>query len=80
MYGDCPSCAWYTDPQNAARNVLIRDYNKVIDELVKANKLTMPGPDMYSYFSAHPEEFSDTTHPDGIGYQSMADLWYNALP
>ncbi|MBZ0156689.1 MAG: hypothetical protein K8I29_10845, partial [Alphaproteobacteria bacterium] len=80
VYGDCPSCTRYADPQNASRNVLIREYNKVIDELVKENKLTIQGPDMYAYFSVYPEEFSDTTHPNGKGYQSMADLWHDALP
>jgi LmbE family N-acetylglucosaminyl deacetylase/lysophospholipase L1-like esterase len=64
------------------RNTRIQEYNLVIDELVgdPGNKLTIPPPDFYTYFAAHyPTEYFDTFHPNGLGYQSMAGLWLQAL-
>ena len=78
-YGPCGSCPPFTDPDNEARNILIWEYNVVIDELVVANGISIIPPDFYSYFRAHPEQMSDNYHPDGSGYQSMANLWFNAL-
>jgi hypothetical protein len=80
--GPCSTCAPFSDPESAPRNALIRDYNIVIDSLAEENGLgTAPiDPDFYSYFSANQDEFADNLHPDGFGYQSMADLWFNALP
>jgi lysophospholipase L1-like esterase len=78
-YGDCSRCAWYADPESEPRNALIREYNQVIDELDAANALPIQGPDLYTYFAAHPEEMSDRLHPNGQGYRSIADLWTQAL-
>ena len=65
-------------PISASRNILIREYNEVIDELVLANGL-IPGPDLYQHFEAHPDEFSEYNHPNGVGYQSIAELWFSAI-
>jgi lysophospholipase L1-like esterase len=78
-YGPCGSCTPFPDPDNEARNILIREYNVVIDELVAANGISVIPPDFYNYFRAHPEQMSDNYHPNGSGYQSMANLWFNAL-
>jgi lysophospholipase L1-like esterase len=78
-YGDCSRCTRYPDPQNAPRNVLIREYNQVIDELVSLNALQIGVPDLYAHFEQHPEEMADRHHPNGIGYQSIADLLADAL-
>jgi lysophospholipase L1-like esterase len=80
--GPCSTCTPFSDPESAPRNALIRDYNIVIDALAEANGLgTAPiDPDFYAYFSANQDEFADNLHPDGFGYQSMAVLWFDALP
>jgi len=56
-------------------NIVIQEYNKVIDELITGDN----PPDFYSYFEAHQDEFSDNLHPNGAGYQSMANLWFYVL-
>lgn len=57
----------------------IREYNVVVDELVAANKIAVTPPDFYAYFQKHPEELPDGLHPNKTGYESMANLWFNAL-
>ena len=57
----------------------IQEYNVVIDELVAANGISITPPDFYGYFFGHPEELFDGLHPNGVGYQSMANLWATAL-
>jgi lysophospholipase L1-like esterase len=40
----------------------------------------VPGPDLYSWFSAHPGEFGpDGVHPSEAGTRSINRLWYEAL-
>jgi lysophospholipase L1-like esterase len=63
-----------------SRDPLYQQYNQVIDQLVATNNITVIPPDLYSWFQAHPSQLgSDGLHPTGIGYQSMATLWFNAL-
>jgi lysophospholipase L1-like esterase len=69
----------FTDPDNAQRNFLIQEYNRVIEELISANNLQTAVPDFYNYFRANRAQMSDNLHPNGLGYQSMAELWSNAL-
>lgn len=69
----------YRNPESAPRNALIREYNKVIDELIAENGIPVSPPDFYSYFKKHPKEYSDNIHPNGIGYRSMARLWLGVL-
>jgi len=57
----------------------IQDYNVVIDELVVANNIAVTPPDFYTYFQKHPDELADGLHPNKIGYESMANLWFQAL-
>ena len=77
--GKCSECAPYPDPSTADRNILIQEYNQVIDELIADNGIETTPPDFYTYFSSHPEEFSDRIHPNGAGYKSMAQLYYMTL-
>jgi hypothetical protein len=77
--GDCSSCPPFMNPDTAARNLLIQEYNVVIEELAAANGISIVPPDFYGYFRSHPGEFFDNVHPDGTGYISMADLWFQAL-
>jgi lysophospholipase L1-like esterase len=57
----------------------IREYNVVVDELVAENNIAVTPPDFYTYFQKHPEEIPDGIHPNKIGYESMANLWFIAL-
>ena len=58
---------------------MIFDYNVAIDELVLTNNILVVPPPFYAHFLAHPEELDDGLHPNGTGYQSMGNLWFNAL-
>jgi lysophospholipase L1-like esterase len=58
----------------------IQEYNAAIDELKIANGLPVIPPDFYAWFNSRPDQLADGLHPDGTGYQSMANLWFNALP
>ena len=78
-YGAGSLGAPYPDPPSEPRNLLILEYHQVIDELVAENGLPMQGPDFYAHFLAHPEQMDDNLHPDGEGYEAMADLWLQAL-
>jgi len=61
-------------------NDSLQQYNAVIDELAFANGIEVAPPDFYSYFEqVYPNEFKDSLHPNGVGYQSMADLWFDAI-
>ncbi|TFH31977.1 MAG: hypothetical protein E4G97_03285 [Deltaproteobacteria bacterium] len=55
------------------------EYNDVVDELVAANSIAVTPPDFFTYFRKHPEEIADGIHPNNIGYESMANLWFIAL-
>lgn len=62
-----------------AAYVSIPTYNAIIDQLTAANGL-VAGPDLYAWFSAHPEEMSgDGLHPTDQGLVSMNRLWAEAL-
>jgi lysophospholipase L1-like esterase len=67
---------YQTDP---TRDTLIQQYNQVITELVTQNNLTVAPPDFYTFFQTNPNLLPDGLHPNGVGYQSMAPLWYNSL-
>jgi lysophospholipase L1-like esterase len=72
----------FPDPENASKNLMIQEYNAVIDELVQdaSNGIVVNPPDFYNYFKDHLwDEFYDNLHPNGVGYQSMADFWSYAL-
>lgn len=69
-------------PVNGQKDALIQEYNQVIDELVAnpANNIVTPPPDFHTYFATHyPSEYWDNIHPNGIGYQSMSNLWFQVL-
>lgn len=53
-------------------------FNAVIDELRRARALPA-GPDLYAWFSAHPEELRDGVHPDDRGIASITRLWAEAV-
>jgi lysophospholipase L1-like esterase len=79
---DCMTCQPYQDPSQGQKNIMIQEFNAVIDELVMdpSNGINVVPPDFYSYFEInYPTEYATWVHPNGIGYQSMADLWFQAL-
>jgi lysophospholipase L1-like esterase len=60
------------------RNGNLASYVRAIDELTSALRLPN-GPDLYSWFLAHPEEMgSDTVHPNAQGQASIQRLWGEA--
>ncbi len=67
-----------TDPLRS--NAMIFEYNAAVDELVLTNNIMVTPPPFYAYFQAHTGELADGIHPNGTGYQSMANLWFSALP
>ncbi len=64
---------------DAGRNEVIPDYNVVIDQLISENSIVITPPDFHQYFYTHQDELSDTLHPDGRGYQAMANMWHAVL-
>ncbi len=76
------------DPEDGARNVTIREFNLVINELVSTNNITVLPPDFYTYFketygdtysSTKQDGYADNLHPDGLGYNAIAEMWRDAL-
>ena len=52
------------------------------------NNITITPPDFYNYFKhidpgtgnpRYEDQYADNLHPKGVGYQSMAGLWFDAL-
>jgi acyl-CoA thioesterase I len=56
----------------------IPKFNRVIDELRIVNSLPA-GPDLYTWFAAHPDELRDGVHPNDRGIVSMNRLWGEAV-
>ena len=65
-----------SDPVRDSR---ITDYNAVIGELITENGFTYTAPDFHAFFTANPGEMADDLHPNGAGYNSMADGWCKRL-
>ena len=57
----------------------IQEYNVVIDELIVENGIAVTPPSFYTFFLANPGKLADGLHPNGSGYQSMANLWFGTL-
>ena len=64
---------------STALNPYLQAYNQVIDELVAANHIGVIPPDFYCFFESNPAQMADDLHPNGTGYQAMANLWRDAL-
>jgi lysophospholipase L1-like esterase len=58
----------------------IQEYNAAIDELRATNGITVIAPDFYALFQNTALLSADGLHPNGSGYQSMANRWFNVLP
>jgi acyl-CoA thioesterase-1 len=53
-------------------------FNKAIEDLRTADSLPA-GPDLYSWFAAHPDELRDGVHPNDRGIVSINRLWAEAV-
>jgi hypothetical protein len=51
--------------------------NAVVDEVTRDLGL-LPGPDLYSWFKAHPERLTDHLHMDDRGAVELMRLWAEA--
>ncbi len=61
-------------------NPYLQEYNQVIDELKDENNINIVPPDFYCHFTNNPYEMDpDGLHPNGTGYQSMAEIWLDTL-
>jgi lysophospholipase L1-like esterase len=70
----------YDNPEEAPENLWIKEYNLVVDELWVENGITVTAPDFYNHFKNHLwDEYYDNTHPNGTGYNSMANIWFQML-
>jgi lysophospholipase L1-like esterase len=79
--GKTPYLAKVPYTTNSSFSLLsIQDYNAAIDELKSENGITVTPPDFYAWFQSHTSQLADGLHPNGTGYQSMANLWFTALP
>jgi acyl-CoA thioesterase-1 len=56
----------------------IPTFNRVLNELRTANSLPA-GPDLYTWFAAHPDELRDGVHPNARGIVSINRLWGEAV-
>jgi acyl-CoA thioesterase I len=57
----------------------VRALNRAVDRVAARNGL-LPGPDLYAWFSKHPDELGpDGVHPSDAGTRSINRLWYEAL-
>jgi lysophospholipase L1-like esterase len=52
--------------------------NVAVDAVVAAHGL-LPGPDLYAWFKARPEQLHDGLHPDDAGSVAMSRLWAEAV-
>ena len=81
--GESPTSRDYSNPiEDGHRNVKAREFNEAIDELVNnpLNKISIVPPDFYSYYKDdYLGKYFDNLHPNGLGYDLMAELWKNAL-
>ncbi|HSN90696.1 MAG TPA: GDSL-type esterase/lipase family protein [Anaeromyxobacteraceae bacterium] len=55
-----------------------RQKNEALDAVVRRAGL-LPGPDLYSWFEAHPERLADGLHPDDRGAVEASRLWAEAV-
>ena len=78
--GDSSNGAQYPNPETGGRTVNIIEFNLVVGELETENNLSIVGPDFFDHFLQNiSTEYFDNIHPNGVGYESMADLWADEL-
>jgi len=74
-----PKYPYTSDPLRS--NAMIYEYNAAIDELLSRTNILGHSPFLLRIFHEPPGgNWPTGIHPNGTGYQSMANLWFNALP
>jgi lysophospholipase L1-like esterase len=53
-------------------------FNQAIEEIRRSQNLPR-GPDLYAWFSGHPDELRDGIHPNERGIASINRLWAEAV-
>ncbi len=78
--GEDPGGEQFSDPDNAEKNLLIKQYNDAVEQLVINNSIPVTPPDLYTQFLNNKDSwFSDNLHPNGNGYVGIAELWRDAI-
>ena len=67
-------------PLNGPEDTAVQEYNMVVDELRVPNAIPVVPPDFHTYFKARTAtHYWNATEPNGVGYQSMGQLWLQAI-
>jgi lysophospholipase L1-like esterase len=69
----------YNKGATATQNTAINNYNSAIGQLIVEHNLAIEPPNLYTYFQTNQNQLVDMVHPDGTGYQAVANLWYKEL-
>ena len=70
----------YSSVADTDEDQRIQDYNTVIDQLRNDLGIQVVAPDLYTHFYLNPTELTaDGVHPNGQGYVSIADFWFDVL-
>jgi PKD repeat protein len=81
VFAACATCRPYSNPDIENRNLLIKEYNDVIQS--ELNGISV-GPDFYSFFLDKFSLIRENIHPNALGYVIMSHLWFdpsgNTLP
>jgi hypothetical protein len=64
--------------ERSGQQTSVSAYNEVIDELTREHGL-LPGPDLYAWFAAHPEQLDAAGQPSLDGRAAIQRLWSEAL-
>jgi lysophospholipase L1-like esterase len=91
VLGDEVDSTRYPDPDTAQRNITIKEYNQVIDELAAAhpNNITVTPADLYAKFNEiidvgtgqrrYELEYADNFHMNGEGYRTIAQMLLDVI-
>jgi hypothetical protein len=68
-------------PVDGPSDSIIQQYNMVMDELagMPANGIPVPPADFHTYFRSHTAEFANSLDLNGVGHQSLAQIWLQTL-
>jgi acyl-CoA thioesterase I len=67
-----------TPASSAVPRERVEAFNRAIDELEARHQL-VPGPDLYAWFAAHPEQLGGDGRPMSEGQNAIERLWAEAL-
>src|SRR5262249_62411749 len=81
LLSDFVICSLFIILLSAQKIGMLQINSRVIVHLVSipANNISVVPPDFYTFFSNNQSQYADLLHPNGVGYQSMANIWAQAL-